>query len=106
MAAKAKKTDAEKVLDALLGTIADAKEKISDAIDDLIEKAEEKARQVKEKFETEECEEEEKEEKPNILTEQLEKAAKSLGIVTKKQMDEIEEKIDKLLAKEVRKRRK
>lgn len=105
MAAKAKKTDAEKVLDALLGTIADAKEKISDAIDDLIEKAEDKARQVKEKFESEE-EEEEKKEKPNILTEQLEKAAKSLGIVTKKQMDEIEEKIDKLLTKESRKRKK
>lgn len=103
--AKPKKTEIEKVVDVLLGTIVSARDKISDAIDELIEKAEEKAREVKEKLEKEEGEEEE-EEKTNVVLEQLEKIARSLGIVTKKQIAEMEARIDKLLRKDAKKKKK
>lgn len=89
-------TGLEKTSLVLLGRWAKIREEIEDLLDELIRKGEDKAREAKDSISKLTKEEEEEEEKPNALREALEKAAETIGIVTRAQLEEVGERIDEL----------
>ncbi|PIU65139.1 MAG: hypothetical protein COS84_07275 [Armatimonadetes bacterium CG07_land_8_20_14_0_80_40_9] len=88
-------TGLEKTSLVLLGRLAKIREEVEDLLDKLIKAGEDRAKKAKDRI-SELTEGEEKEEKPNALREALEKAAETIGIVTRTQLEEVGERIDEL----------
>lgn len=88
-------TGLEKTSLVLLGRLAKIREEVEDLLDELIREGEDKAREAKDRI-SKLTKGEKEEEKPNALRDALEKAAETIGIVTRAQLEEVGERIDEL----------